>query len=359
MVATITYTLSQAGQRASILAGGNGQAQQTLTVDPTSQEFARLVAAGDVSRDGNITLSLNWRHKSFDAPATAAEVLDYLDALKIQEKNEEAARKAAKLAETRLVLTERRTTSHSETIGVDRAGAQVNYGGVCKSAYRWDTANWPYEADSTVTGSPEAQAWEAELSSARQTALETALELARAQLPALLEQERVAAEKAAQAKAERDAQKVALGGEESDLLLRVESGALAQVPSGCWENHKRGKNWMATISVSPSSPGGLARDFLPKAHGEYYYQLGQLNPGTPIEIGADYYSGGGRKRPMRWYGYVIAQTEEYLLLRESSSGKSACKEGAKWAKTHAPLPATDSIEQGISRVNGEGAIVQS
>src|SRR5262249_14392556 len=121
--------------------------------------------------------------------------------------------------------------------------------------------------------------------------------------------------------------------EDGDIALRIEEGALATVPPNCWESHKRGKNWFARIEINPAKPGGLERDFHAKAHGAYYYLLPTLAAGDAVEFGADYYSGGGRKSPTRWYGYyvrTIAATETapaYLVLRECASGKDAVKQG--------------------------------
>lgn len=79
----------------------------------------------------------------------------------------------------------------------------------------------------------------------------------------------------------------------------VEHGALCSVP--VYEEHKRGKNWMAIISVNPASPGGIDREFVARARGQYYYHVDAALVGKPVEFGADYYtargSAGGARDP--------------------------------------------------------------
>ena len=87
---------------------------------------------------------------------------------------------------------------------------------------------------------------------------------------------------------------------------------------------------MAVVTVSPSSPGGLGRDFADKAKGEFYYIVPTLTKGDAVEFGADYYSGAGRKTTERWYGFVVAVTPEALLLRPCGTGKAAVNGGQKF-----------------------------
>lgn len=118
------------------------------------------------------------------------------------------------------------------------------------------------------------------------------------------------------------------------LKLPVEEGALTKVP--VWESHPRGRNWLATIKLDPASPGGLERHFVTKAHGEYYYMTRDLHPGQPIEFGADYYTGGGKKHSLRRYYLILERTEQELVLQPTQTGKEACKEAKGWTDRQNP-----------------------
>lgn len=330
MSATITYCLTAAGQKASILTGGDGKMQQTVTVERDAAEFPRVVTRGTIANDGKITLTISSWQKVFDAPQTAASILDALDAADAQKMAEEATRKEALRAATLKALEERPTYKHSDEFGIDRAGQYTTVLGnsVVKGRLEYETANWPYPCDQEIKNSPEGQAWEAELLVAKEANFQKALEEARAKLPAVLEAERIATEAKEAKAAKLKALKEGMGGQEDDYLCRIEDGALANVP--CWESHNRGKNWMATIAVQESAPGGLARDFIDKARGDGFYLTPALAIGDAVEFGADYYSGRGRKTAERWYGFVVAVTETAVLLRQAASGKAACKAGAKF-----------------------------
>ncbi len=86
-------------------------------------------------------------------------------------------------------------------------------------------------------------------------------------------------------------------------VYKIESDYLVDVP--IYTTHRRGKNWMAKISKDPESPGGLARQFAKKGHGEYYYSVKDINVGDVLEFGADYYTGSGNKDPRRKYAVVL------------------------------------------------------
>jgi hypothetical protein len=110
----------------------------------------------------------------------------------------------------------------------------------------------------------------------------------------------------------------------------MEHGALVGAP--VWEKHKRGKNWWARISIDPQAPGGLARDFAEKARGEgYSYIVPQwAKPGTPVEFGADYYSGRGRKYTSRWYGYIEQVSADALVLVQCETAREAVRQAQEF-----------------------------
>src|SRR5690554_6293932 len=60
----------------------------------------------------------------------------------------------------------------------------------------------------------------------------------------------------------------------------VRDGAMLSAP--VYEGHKRGKNWMAIITPDPTAPGGVARTFVPRGRGEYYYIVSTDLVGQPV-----------------------------------------------------------------------------
>jgi len=115
------------------------------------------------------------------------------------------------------------------------------------------------------------------------------------------------------------------------VTLRIELGALLDAP--IYESHRRGKNWLAKIRRSPTAPGGLAREFAEKAHDEYYYIWPeQWGIGTPVEFGADYYSGGGNKHPHRWYGVLFDMLPGVIVLLHTKTPAKAISVGEEVKK---------------------------
>jgi len=122
------------------------------------------------------------------------------------------------------------------------------------------------------------------------------------------------------------------------ITLPIEHGALTEVP--VYEDHKRGKNWLATIQIDPKSPGGLARVFIDRARGDSFFYIvdSWAEPGVAVEFGADYYTGSYRKNSCRWYGVIANVTADTLTLVKSRGPKTACKDAAKMK---APDPLAD------------------
>jgi hypothetical protein len=138
------------------------------------------------------------------------------------------------------------------------------------------------------------------------------------------------------------------------VRLEIREGALTELPVVndriLWESHARGKNWMATIARDPTAPNGLARTFLAKARGDYFYLCppGTLAVGDAVEIGADYYTAGGNATRRRWYGHVAAVAAGWIDLVPAPSAAAAIDAGAT-AKADptappGPLAATPDAE---------------
>ncbi len=361
MKATVTYYLREKGRKASILGGGDGLHEQCVEVGRDAPEFAQVVELGDIAHNGDVTLTVYHCVHEFDAPQTAAQVVEFVGCKRRQAEQKKADDAAKVTADTLAVLRERKTRECTDSRSVREDGVDG-----C-ATYKYRKADWPYSNDAAVIASPQAAAWIAELAAAEKVARAEAEIRARADLEAnklaKAEAERVAVEK----ERKRLVWLETHGIEDDDIVLTVADGALASVPRGCWETHKRGKNWLAVIQVDPSKPGGLDRAFAAKARGDSYYMLPTLEVGAAVEFGADYYSGGGSKNAKRWYGFYIrkftamnvAATEEktWVVLRECKTGKAAVKAGAAYRAEHGPEEVEDLVEAGLARVNGEGRIV--
>ncbi len=102
---------------------------------------------------------------------------------------------------------------------------------------------------------------------------------------------------------------------------KTENGAMTEVP--CYETHRRGRNWMAIISPDPSAPGGLAREFVDRGRGKYYYLVDETLVDQPIEIAADYFSTGGNRSPKRWYGVVRSLTDSEITIQHYETSDEA------------------------------------
>jgi hypothetical protein len=109
--------------------------------------------------------------------------------------------------------------------------------------------------------------------------------------------------------------------------FKIENGALVDVP--IFEEHKRGKNWMAVIAYDPRKPGGLQRSFLERARGKYYYMVKGLNIGDAVEFGADYYTTSRKRHTNRVYAAVVALTSTELTLELCSTSSEAIETAKK------------------------------
>lgn len=112
-----------------------------------------------------------------------------------------------------------------------------------------------------------------------------------------------------------------------NYVAPIECGAMTDAP--VYEGHKRGRNWMAIISANPTAPGGLERQFVPRAHGKYFYPIEGLAAGQAVEFGADYYSAGGRKHPSRWYGVIVRISADQIEIAPCESGDAALEMAAQ------------------------------
>ena len=125
---------------------------------------------------------------------------------------------------------------------------------------------------------------------------------------------------------------------------KIEMGAMLGVP--VYEEHHRGKNWMAIISKNPKAPNGLDRVFLEKARGNYFYLVSGLKVGDAVEFGADYISSSGRRRTNRWYGVVIQIDDNMIIIDEHETANGAIEA----AKSFAAPSKREVLEQEKERI---------
>lgn len=339
---TIKFSLSAAGRKASLLAGGDGKQAQAVSVPADDPHFRIALALADVDAAGNAVLDLSgYGWPDLDAVPSVEELLALPERRRAAQEVEKAAKLEERRRSTQEVLDARTTrTCREYAIGID---------------YAVVAPAWPCNADAAVTESPEALAWIAELDAANAAAKADAE--ARA-----AEKRQAEAEAAAKKEAERQAFRAELGLADGEQAYRIEEGCLARVP--VYESHSRGKNWLAVISSNPKAPGGLDREFAAKCKGDLYYDAAGLVAGTAVEFGADYYSGGGRKNPKRWYGCVVRRavyrpgTEEqaeYLVVVQHGTGKEAIKAAEKVpaqpVKTDAEGGIMSELDVALSRLN--------
>lgn len=312
MKAIIKFFLSEAGRKASLLAGGSGAASQSVEVAREDPSFAAVVEQATVSTSGDVVLDTT-TIMSYDRVPGVDELLAARIAYEAKGAAIKAANAEALRQRTLEVLTRRETRVTNDHTVADEVG---------RGTWRWEQPAWPYGADAGVMASPEAVAWVASLEEAKAKSLEGAKMAAAA--------DRVAKEGAAAAK---EAFRESLGLHAGDRAFRIERGALAEVPA--WESHARGSNWMAVVQIDPSKPGGLDRAFAAKAKGDYFYLTPRLEVGDAIEFGADYRTGGNKKSSRRWFGYYLRTAEvagtTYLVLHEEPDGKSAVENGVAHA----------------------------
>lgn len=102
--------------------------------------------------------------------------------------------------------------------------------------------------------------------------------------------------------------------------VSISDGVVDQKHLGLFEERwQRAKNWVAVIHPNRAKPGGLDRDFLPRAVGSRYYVKNVL-AGDYIEVGADYVTTTGNKIPARRYFRVLVIAGDTWTLRDCPCG---------------------------------------
>ncbi|WP_375274357.1 hypothetical protein [Methylorubrum thiocyanatum] len=102
------------------------------------------------------------------------------------------------------------------------------------------------------------------------------------------------------------------------LTLPIDGGAIT---TPAYESHSRGKNWVARLTGPNAAK--MDRTFL-DMRGRIV-DLGDVQRGDCIEVGADYYNARGAKRPYRDYYVVISRSETELVLEEHDTAAQVIK----------------------------------
>lgn len=107
MRATITYALDDVGRKALLIAGGDGKAEQSATIEiaPGDVDLMDLTSDGSLSADarrGTVQDWSGWSLYYFSAPPTDGELIDFLRTRKVQRAEGEAEQKAKSEAATAL-----------------------------------------------------------------------------------------------------------------------------------------------------------------------------------------------------------------------------------------------------------------
>lgn len=82
-----------------------------------------------------------------------------------------------------------------------------------------------------------------------------------------------------------------------------------------WE---RAKNWVAVVRPNRAVPGGLTREFLPRAVGSRYLTA-PVDAGDFLEVGADYTTTTGRRVPARRYFRVLIVRANTWVIRDAEA----------------------------------------
>ncbi len=114
------------------------------------------------------------------------------------------------------------------------------------------------------------------------------------------------------------------------LRLSILNRGLTTVP--LYNNHKRARNWCATVDADPNAPGGLTRHFWATGRGKMFYYIipETLDRTDVIEFGADGVSYSGRRTPDRLYAVVAACSSTELVLAVCATAADAFAGAAKW-----------------------------
>lgn len=139
-----------------------------------------------------------------------------------------------------------------------------------------------------------------------------------------------------------------IGNVVKDYLYPIEDGCIENLD---YEEHKRGKNWIATVKPNRGSPGGLDRAFWKHGSGRWYKAPDNLAAGDLIEMGGDYYTGRGKKRADRRYILVLRVEPDYFVgwfvSAVAPSGEKIKKAWSKLASIQSQYNAVAEFDKAV------------
>jgi len=129
-----------------------------------------------------------------------------------------------------------------------------------------------------------------------------------------------------------------------------------KIVTGCIENmmfndHIRAKNWVATVTMDKTQPGGLARKFWAKGSTGWVEIPADFELGMVIEFAGDYYTGSGRKDARRGYARLVGAQVDHLVLTEPVEGYDGVPE-VEFEKKATPKKDTKPANKPAAAGNG-------
>lgn len=307
MTVTIKYLLSQAGQKAAILAGRPAMATVTESIEfdnPALIEQLNVTGDGKVYLDAASQACYSDTTLYLDAPPVdLAALLDTLathrsvqktrrEAIAMEVKEREEKNKAAFLAKC----------EHDKPL-VDASLIELE-GMALDAALPGSVKYGSFQCDGqTMVATPE------------QKARYDAVIKARAEYDA---------KKKEDAAREKEAARAAMIAEHGGVVFAVEGGLCGFKGQGLW-NSNQSKRWVGVFTA----PKGIDA-FLDSARGEFSFAVKGVNRGDCIQgAGFDTNSRGKRRSETEWFGVVVRVDEMEIVVDLQESRSDTIKAAAK------------------------------
>lgn len=100
--------------------------------------------------------------------------------------------------------------------------------------------------------------------------------------------------------------------------VSVTNKVVDQRDLGLYEEHERGRNWIAVITPNRAKAGGLEREFLDRVR-TTFYATDAVKAGDFIEVGADYLTTAGRRHPKRRVFRVLILRANTWVIRDAET----------------------------------------
>lgn len=306
---TVSYMLSQAGQKAAILAGRPGASRVTETLPLDDPE---IMHALEIRSDG--TLVLDTTAITLDSPPSSvsalacqyADVISAARARKQERDAEAAAREAARQAERQAAIERDRPAVEALLTGIEAADPLSDLpAGIVINTHAWPTQMSHDGIQYALDDEAEARA---DAIQRRRNDAATA---------------KKDAERAAR-QAELDASRKAKGG----YFFAVEGGMCSFDGQGLWLSGQS-KRWVGVFS----DPKGIDR-FVAGPRGEHCWDVRSLAINDLLQGGGfDTSSRGRRRNESEFFGRVVSASDAEIVLEMHDSRSSAIKAARQAAIT--------------------------